>query len=72
MPRSVCARIFPSLSVQDRSARSDRGGNAETGRDRISHMREQLGSRTVRTIANGSRTLAIIWQSAWNEGTRTG
>ena len=42
--------------------------NAEAGRDRIPHMWEQLGGRTIRTIANGSRTLAVIWQSAWNEG----
>ena len=31
-------------------------------------MWEQLGGRTIRTIADGSRTLAGIWQSAWNEG----
>jgi hypothetical protein len=42
--------------------------NAEQGRARIDHMWDTLGPRTIRTIANGSRTLATIWQSAWVEG----
>jgi hypothetical protein len=42
--------------------------NAEEGRGRIDHMWATLGPRTVRTIADGARTLAQLWQSAWLEG----
>jgi hypothetical protein len=42
--------------------------NAETGQERVPHMWNVLGPRTMRTIANGARALATIWQSAWVEG----
>ena len=41
---------------------------AEEGKARIPHMWDTLGTRTVRTIANGSQALARLWQSAWKEG----
>jgi hypothetical protein len=42
--------------------------NAEEGLERVPHMWDVLGARTIKTIANGSRVLAVIWQSAWIEG----
>jgi hypothetical protein len=42
--------------------------NAQQGQQRIDHMWDVLGTRTCKTIANGSLTLAHIWQSAWLEG----
>ena len=42
--------------------------NAEEGQERVPHMWNVLGARTMKTIANGARALATIWQSAWVEG----
>jgi hypothetical protein len=42
--------------------------NAEGGQERVPHMWNVLGNRTMKTIANGARALATIWQSAWLEG----
>jgi hypothetical protein len=42
--------------------------NAEEGKERVPHMWNVLGARTMRTVANGARCLAVIWQSAWREG----
>ena len=36
--------------------------------DRMKMMWDALGRDTVQCVADGSRTLAMIWKSAWNEG----
>ncbi|MBL8915748.1 MAG: hypothetical protein JNM17_33925, partial [Archangium sp.] len=42
--------------------------NAEDGKDRLPHMWTTLGARTIDCLADGSKTLAKLWESAWKEG----
>jgi hypothetical protein len=42
--------------------------NATEGRGRTQHMWDVLGQRTVKCVAEGSVTLASLWESAWKEG----
>jgi hypothetical protein len=38
------------------------------GRGKFDHMWDELGDRTIQTIAAGSHALAVLWQSAWKHG----
>jgi len=40
----------------------------EKGRGKFDRMWDQLGARTIKNIAAGSLTMAILWQSAWKHG----
>jgi hypothetical protein len=42
--------------------------NAMSGQQRVPHMFAELGDDAARCIADGSRRLAAVWQSAWIEG----
>jgi hypothetical protein len=37
-------------------------------RDVADHLWEQFGTATVNVMADGARTLAVLWDSAWKEG----
>ncbi len=41
---------------------------ASAGTGKYNNMWNALGERTIKNISEGSRTLAILWQSAWNHG----
>jgi hypothetical protein len=45
-----------------------RAFNGAEGRERVPHMWDVLGERTMDVVAAGCRCLAILWQSAWVEG----
>jgi hypothetical protein len=38
------------------------------GRGKFDHMWDELGDRTIQTIAAGSHAMAVLWQSAWIHG----
>ena len=38
------------------------------GRERIDHLFNELGGRTVKCMAEGAKELARLWDSAWREG----
>jgi hypothetical protein len=38
------------------------------GRDRVDHLFEELGTSTTRCMAEGSKELARLWDSAWRQG----
>jgi hypothetical protein len=38
------------------------------GRGKYDRMWEELGERTIKNVAAGSYTLAVLWQSAWKHG----
>ncbi len=38
------------------------------GRGKYDFLWNELGDRTIKVIANGATTLAILWQSAWEAG----
>jgi hypothetical protein len=38
------------------------------GRGRTKALWEALGSRTIKRLADGARTLAVLWNSAWVQG----
>jgi hypothetical protein len=59
MRRTVAT--LPPLNVVD-------AYNEVSGLDRIDHMFEVLGDRTVSCISEGCLTLATLWESAWKEG----
>jgi hypothetical protein len=40
---------------------------ADDGQSRANRLWQHLGPRTIDRLADGARTLAVIWQSAWNE-----
>ena len=41
---------------------------ASAGIGKYNNMWNALGERTIKNISEGSRTLAILWQSAWHHG----
>ena len=52
---------FPPMDVVD-------AFNAASGRERVPHMWDELGARTITCIANAALFLATLWESAWVEG----
>ena len=42
--------------------------NANPGAHRTQRMWDVLGERTIDRLADGARTLAVVWRSAWEEG----
>jgi hypothetical protein len=42
--------------------------NAHPGAGRTKSMWEALGDRTIERLADGAKTLAVVWRSAWQEG----
>lgn len=42
--------------------------NTDDGRGRAVRLWDAFGARTLDRLADGSRTLAVIWQAAWVEG----
>jgi hypothetical protein len=42
--------------------------NEGSARDRVGHMWEVLGDRTLECVGRGALVLAAIWESAWREG----
>jgi hypothetical protein len=40
-------------------------------RDQADHLWQEFGERTVQVMASGARTLAMLWDSAWQEGGAT-
>jgi len=53
--------VLPPMEVID-------AFNAEEGGQRIAHMWDVLGERTITCLSAGSLRLAEIWESAWKEG----
>lgn len=58
--RSTFAKL-PPLDVID-------AFNEKDGRERLPHMWDSLGKRTVSCMADGCLRLAALWASAWKEG----
>ena len=42
--------------------------NAAAGHQRLPHMWDELGTRTIERLADGALTLAELWEGAWKEG----
>jgi hypothetical protein len=53
---------------RDRAERDPRGFRQPSGRGRTKALWEALGNRTIKRLADGARTLAVLWNSACVQG----
>jgi hypothetical protein len=57
----TCRQILPPLAIVETFREVG-------GQQRIPHMWDELGDRAAACLAEGSRRLACLWESAWKEG----
>ncbi len=58
---TTCRQVLPPLAIVETYREVG-------GLQRIPHMWDELGDRAATCLAEGSRRLACLWESAWKEG----